>query len=223
MKACLIVVGAMLAVGNGCSHATQAPPASPPPAPPPSASAPAPGASMNMTPAAPVRPDVQFMRDMIEHHSQAIEIAALVPSRSTRENLKMLADRIGVAQGDEIKRMSVWLMAHGEAVPETHTHEHAGGHELPADMLTPHVHGDMPGMLTPEDFARLRAASGTEFDKLFLQLMIRHHEGALTMVERLFATPGGVQDADLFQLATNINADQRAEIARMNAILSNLQ
>lgn len=160
---------------------------------------------------APVAPDVQFVRAMIAHHAQAVEMSALARTRTGLETVGLLAERIEVSQRDEIKRMNRWLQARGEAEIGL---EHAG-HSV--------SHAGMSGMLRPEDFARLRASSGRDFDRLFLELMIRHHEGALSMVERLAATPGGVQDADLWELASSIDADQRAEIPRMRALLSNVK
>lgn len=158
-----------------------------------------------------VRADVQFMRGMVAHHAQAVEMAAMVPTRTNSASLKLLAERIDVSQKDEIRRMTRWLQAVGDLA---HAHEH---------MARTGAEGAMPGMLGAEDFAKLRAARGTDFDRHFLQFMIRHHEGALTMVARLFANPASVQDPELYQLANNIDADQRAEIARMGAMLSNLQ
>lgn len=167
--------------------------------------------------AMPMKPDAQFMHDMVAHHAQAIEMAGLVPTRSSSATLKLLAERITITQNDEIARMTRWLTARDNADGPEHAHEdaHAMAHSGAARQ--------MPGMLTTEDFARLGAASGTDFDRLFLQLMIRHHQGALTMVDRLFSTLGNTQDPELSQLANNIDADQRAEIARMHALLSQLQ
>jgi uncharacterized protein (DUF305 family) len=74
-------------------------------------------------------------------------------------------------------------------------------------------------MLTAQELARLAEATGTEFDRLFLQFMIRHHEGALTMVAELFATNGAAQEPETFRFASDVGADQRAEISRMRALL----
>jgi len=139
-------------------------------------------------------------------------MAQLVPARSNRDVIKLLAERIGASQVDEISRMNRWLQARGDSTAAAHEHAgHTGAHV------------GMPGMLSPEELARLGAASGSDFDRLFLESMIRHHEGALTMVAQLFSKPGSVQDPDLYQLASSIDADQRAEIARMRALLSNIQ
>jgi uncharacterized protein (DUF305 family) len=145
--------------------------------------------------------DVTFMQGMIGHHQQAIEMTALLPSRTQRHDMKMLGLRISLSQEDEIKMMRRWLEVRGAPLPSPHAH-HAPG-------------GLMPGMLTPEEMARLAAAKGPEFDKLFLEGMIKHHEGALTMVKELFANEGAGQESDIFAFATDVDADQRMEIDRM--------
>ena len=118
--------------------------------------------------------DVTFMQAMIGHHAQALEMTALLPSRTARDDMRLLARRIELSQSDEIAFMQGWLEARGHTVPDLHQH---------------HQHGAtlMPGMLTPEEMARLEAAAGIEFDRLFLELMIRHHDGALIMVNELFS------------------------------------
>lgn len=168
--------------------------------------------------ATPARPghtaaDVQFMQGMIGHHAQALEMAQLVPSRTTRQDLRDLAERIHVSQQDEIDWIKDWLRRKGEAIPDAEAHHHHGSGG-PADL--------MPGMLTPQELEQLRNAKGAEFDRLFLTFMIKHHEGALTMVRQLFATPGAGQEAYVFEFATDVDADQRMEIDRMQAILRTL-
>jgi len=155
--------------------------------------------------------DVQFMQEMIGHHAQALTMSAFVPDRTERDALKLLAERITVTQRDEIARMERWLRTRGEEVPATDAHAHHAGHEA------------MPGMLTPEEMARLEQAKGAEFDRLFVEGMIKHHEGALVMVEELFASPGGGQEPELFIFANDVDADQRAEIRRMRALLEQLK
>ncbi len=150
--------------------------------------------------------DVRFMQGMIGHHAQAIEMTALLPSRTGSDELRKLAQRIEVSQADEIKMMQDWLTRRGQKLPDPHAH-HAPGAPL------------MPGMLTAEEMARLAAAKGTAFDRLFLELMIKHHEGALKMVQDLFATAGAGQEADVFAFASDVDADQRMEIDRMLAVL----
>lgn len=153
--------------------------------------------------------DVAFMQGMIQHHAQALEMTALRPTRSTSNDMRLLALRIELSQADEIKAMAAWLKARGEAVPEPHAH-HAAGAVL------------MPGMLTPEDMRRLGEATGAAFDRLFLDLMITHHDGAIVMVERLFATPGAGQESEIFAFASDVVDDQRIEIDRMSTLLKEL-
>jgi uncharacterized protein (DUF305 family) len=154
--------------------------------------------------------DVRFMQGMIAHHAQALEMTALLPSRSSREDMRLLARRIDVSQADEIKMMQEWLRDRGQNVPSSHAH-HAHGAAL------------MPGMLTAEEMGRLAAATGAAFDRLFLELMIKHHAGALVMVEELFSNAGAGQESEIFAFASDIEADQRMEIERMGALLKELQ
>jgi uncharacterized protein (DUF305 family) len=145
--------------------------------------------------------DVTFMQGMIGHHAQAIEMTALIPTRTAREDMKMLGLRISLSQEDEIKMMRRWLETRGATQPSEHAHHMPGGM--------------MPGMLTPQEMERLAASKGPEFDKLFLEGMIKHHEGALTMVKELFSTAGAGQESDIFAFATDVEADQQMEIDRM--------
>jgi uncharacterized protein (DUF305 family) len=151
--------------------------------------------------------DVQFMQGMIGHHAQAIEMTTLLPSRTSRADMRTLAMRIEMSQADEIKMMQRWLEVRGQQVP--------GPHAM-------HMHGAMlmPGMLTPEQMARLTEATGAAFDRLFLEGMIQHHGGALTMVHDLFTTPGAGQEADIFAFASDVDVDQRTEIDRMRGMLA---
>lgn len=150
--------------------------------------------------------EVAFVQGMIAHHAQAMVMTALVPTRTTTREVHLLAERIDVSQQDEIAQMRRWLAARGIAGDDD-AHAH---------------HGDlMPGMLTPGEIAALEVASGPAFDRLFLQGMIRHHEGALVMVADLFAR-GGSQDPGLFQFASDVDTDQRMEIHRMAALLARL-
>ena len=150
--------------------------------------------------------DVRFMQGMIGHHAQALDMTALVATRSSSDAIRKLAQRIELSQADEIKMMQEWLTGRGQKVPDQHAH-HAPGATL------------MPGMLTAEEMARLAQAKGPEFDRLFLEFMIKHHEGALTMVQDLFAQPGAGQESDVFAFASDVDADQRREIERMRAAL----
>jgi uncharacterized protein (DUF305 family) len=216
------VVVLSLILGSACrSAAVSQPPATPAAVAPAAAASPAP-APRTVQPGAPGQPsrtmsaaaaaapkytpaDVAFMQGMIGHHAQALEMVALLKTRTQRQDMRMMGLRIEVSQTDEIKLMQAWLRARGEAAPDEHAH-HAHDAKL------------MPGMLTPEQMARLAAATGSEFDKLFLELMIQHHDGALIMVKDLMASPGAGQDADLFQFAADVEADQSAEISRMRAM-----
>jgi uncharacterized protein (DUF305 family) len=147
--------------------------------------------------------DVHFMQGMIVHHAQALEMTALLRARTSRADMKMLALRIDVSQADEIKMMRRWLEVRGQTAPSEHAHD-----GMP-----------MPGMLTPDQMARLAAATDAEFDRLFLEGMIQHHGGALVMVAELFATPAAGQDAEIFDFASHVDADQRMEIDRMRGML----
>lgn len=154
--------------------------------------------------------DVRFMQHMMAHHAQALAMTSLVPARSRREDIHLLAQRIEASQQDEIALMQRWLKDRGEEVPSLdahHEHHEAGGHQAL-----------MPGMLTQEELARLAAATGAEFDRLFLEFMTRHHEGALTMVAELLATNGAGQEPEIFRFASDVDADQRAEIRRMRTL-----
>ena len=154
--------------------------------------------------------DIKFMQGMIGHHAQAVEMVALVPSRSTSDAIRKLALRIDVSQQDEMKMMREWLLARGQQIPDPRAH-HMMGTTL------------MPGMLTPEEMERLAAAKGAEFDRLFLEGMIKHHGGAITMVHDLFATDGAGQTPEIFSYASDVDADQRMEIDRMGSLLKELQ
>lgn len=147
--------------------------------------------------------DVAFMHGMTMHHAQALEMTALVPDRARNDQVKLLAQRIDVSQRDELARIERWLSRRGEAAA------HAAGGD----------HAMHPGMLTAAELQRLAGASGPDFDRLFLEYMIRHHQGALEMVATLFGTPGTGQESETYQFASEVDADQRAEISRMQALL----
>jgi uncharacterized protein (DUF305 family) len=153
--------------------------------------------------------DIKFMQGMIGHHAQAVEMVALVPSRTASDDLRKLALRIDVSQKDEMNMMREWLQARGQQIPDPRAH---------------HMMGDtlMPGMLTAEEMARLAEAKGVAFDRLFLEGMIKHHTGAITMVHDLFATDGAGQTPDIFSYASDVDADQRMEIDRMGSMLKEL-
>jgi uncharacterized protein (DUF305 family) len=157
--------------------------------------------------------DVHFMTGMIAHHAQAVIMAGWAPSHGASAELRRLCERIVVGQRDEIAIMQAWLRERGQPVPDAETAAH--GHAMPGM-----DHGAlMPGMLTPAQMAELDAARGVEFDRLFLQYMIMHHEGALTMVDELFDSYGAAQDDVVFKFANDVFADQSSEITRMQSML----
>ena len=149
--------------------------------------------------------DVKFMQGMIGHHAQALDMTALIAERTARDEMKRLGQRIAVSQADEISMMRSWLTRRGQELPAEHAHH------LPGGM--------MPGMLSDAQMAELTAAKGDEFDRLFLRYMIQHHEGALSMVDDLFKTPGAGQEGDINAFAADVDSDQRMEIDRMRAML----
>jgi uncharacterized protein (DUF305 family) len=151
--------------------------------------------------------DVSFMQGMILHHEQALDMTALVPDRTGRKDIPLLARRLEVSQQDEIARMQAWLEARGEDATDHESHHHASL---------------MPGMLTAEELAALGAASGPRFDRLFLRSMIKHHQGAILMVEQLQADGGG-QEPEISTFSNHVVADQGVEISRMSTLLSELR
>lgn len=156
------------------------------------------------------------MQGMIMHHAQAVEMTALIESRTQNKDLRVLGERISKSQADEMNFMKRWLEVRGEPVSEpmkgmsnSDMHgTHASGHETL-----------MPGMLSAKQMEGLRKAKGAEFDRLFLTGMIQHHNGALVMVKDLFDTAGAGQDAQLFNFASDVDSGQRAEIERMRNLL----
>jgi uncharacterized protein (DUF305 family) len=167
--------------------------------------------------------DVRFMQGMIGHHAQALAMVALIPARTSRPDLRALGERIRVSQTDEIALMKQWLRDRNQQIPADMSHAHdMSGHAM--DMAGMSMSDSlMPGMLTTQQMTELANAKGTDFDVLFLKDMIQHHEGALTMVARLLGTTGSGQEPEVFRFAAEVDTDQRAEIARMNALLNTLQ
>jgi CubicO group peptidase (beta-lactamase class C family) len=151
--------------------------------------------------------DVRFMQGMIPHHAQALRMTALARARGESDVVRGMALRMDISQVDEIGLMQRWLSERGAPAPEV-------GPAVTLPM--------MPGMLTAEQMARLSSATGEDFDRLFLELMIQHHGGALTMVERLFSSPGGGQETEIFQFASEVEADQTIEIERMQSVLQEM-
>jgi uncharacterized protein (DUF305 family) len=162
-----------------------------------------------------VRPseaDIAFIQGMLSHHAQAVEMVALVPQRTTRRELLLIAERIDVSQRDEMAWMRDWLADHRIPTDPGHgAHDHAAM-----------GHASMPGMLSPDEMAALARATGREFERRFLEGMIKHHEGALTMVATLFGSQDAAQRPEIFGFASDLDADQRAEIARMRKVLAAL-
>jgi uncharacterized protein (DUF305 family) len=157
--------------------------------------------------------DVEFMQGMIPHHAQAVVMAKMARSHGAREDVRVLCERILVAQSDEITHMRNWLRDRGQVVPPADaTHHKHKMNGVEHDML-------MPGMLSPEEMAALDKARGPEWDRLFLAGMIKHHEGALKMVDDLFESHGALQDDDMFKFASDIYADQTTEIEFMQKML----
>ncbi len=153
--------------------------------------------------------DVMFMQGMISHHAQALEMTALLDTNTASDAMRATARRIELSQEDEIEMMQDWLRERGQAVTAIDAH-HAPGFQ------------PMPGMLTAEEMASLAAAEGNAFDRLFLELMIEHHRGAITMVQNLLRQRGAAQDSQLFGFTSDITADQTAEINRMDAMMAEL-
>jgi uncharacterized protein (DUF305 family) len=157
--------------------------------------------------------DVEFISGMIAHHAQAVLMAGWAPSHGANSSVQGLAERIVVAQRDEIKFMQRWLRERKEPVPDGDTsHMMMAGMDMKL----------MPGMLTPEQLTELDKAQGTDYDRLFLRFMIQHHEGAVTMVNTLFGSNGAGQDEDVFKFASDVYADQTTEINRMTLMLQSV-
>ena len=139
--------------------------------------------------------DIRFMQGMISHHAQALEMTRLLESRTDNAMMRQLSDRIDISQRDEIMMMQGWLRDRGQTVPETDAYHQA-------EFVR------MPGMLTDEEMEELEVASGGAFDRLFLRLMIKHHRGAITMVDNLLDQAGAAQDAQLYAFTSDVSSDQ---------------
>ncbi len=159
--------------------------------------------------------DVSFLQGMIVHHQQAIVMSSLAPKRTNNQTILDLALRIDVSQEDEINFMESWLKDRNENVPNVNGMD--GMHEM-HQMDKKHMHLDMVGMATPEQLEDLRNSESTDFDRLFLQLMIAHHDGALVMVKDLKGFVGSTYDPVLNEFVSDLVNDQGVEIERMNAI-----
>jgi uncharacterized protein (DUF305 family) len=167
--------------------------------------------------------DVEFMQGMIMHHAQAVEMTALIESRTANKELRLLGARISHSQAEEIRFMERWLQARGEST--SMPMPKMSGMDMSA-MDMPNMGSMdmsshpmlMPGMLTSMQMGALMRAKGADFDRLFLAGMIQHHNGALIMVKDLFDTAGAGQDAELFNFATDVDSGQRAEIRIMETM-----
>jgi uncharacterized protein (DUF305 family) len=174
--------------------------------------------------------DVDFVQGMIVHHAQAVVMSDWAPSHGARHDLLILCRRIALSQRDEITMMQHWLQDRHLAAPDP-LHglqsDHGPVHDRSGMDMPGMDMGDHPmmmtGMLTAAEMRQLDAARGAEFDRLYLTGMIKHHQGALDMVAKLFATPGAGQQPEIFSFATDVDAGQRAEMARMQAILNSLE
>jgi len=162
--------------------------------------------------------NVEFMQGMIMHHAQAVEMTALIKSRTENKDLKLLGARISKSQSDEMNFMKQWLESRGESI--SMAMPKMTNMDMPGMDMSSHQNMLMPGMLTQEQLEALRKSKGAEFDRLFLTGMIQHHNGALIMVNELFDTAGAGQDAELFNFATDVDSGQRAEIRIMQTMLS---
>jgi uncharacterized protein (DUF305 family) len=155
------------------------------------------------------------MQSMIHHHAQAVRMVELLKTRTKRADLKLLGERIAVSQADEIGMMKRWLGDRGQEIPM----DHGDGMTMMRGAMMP----PMPGMLTAAEMTALDHATGVEFDRLFLIGMIKHHEGALAMVQRLLSTPGAAEESVIFDFVEHVDADQRMEIGRMRQMLRDTQ
>ncbi len=160
--------------------------------------------------------DVKFMQDMIAHHAQAVEMTALMGERSEREEMALLGQRISMSQDDEIEFMQDWLRERNQPITSSMADHvaHGGSHGSHEDM--------MPGMISNEEMAALAQTTGHAFDVMFLQLMIKHHQGAVTMVEDLLEKAGSAQDPVLFEFTSEVTTEQTSEIERMTLMLAGL-
>ena len=181
-------------------------------------------ATASAPPRKPSDADVKFMQGMIMHHSQAVEMTELLKTRTHDTEVVALGKRIDISQSDEMRFMREWLTERGEPLSEHGSMDMAGmdmaGMDHDMDMGSMPM---MPGMLTKEQMKALAAATGPEFDHLFLTGMIQHHTGALTMVKDLFRVPGAGQDPRLFDFASDVDNTQQAEIDIMRHMLKEKQ
>ena len=156
--------------------------------------------------------DVAFMRGMIGHHAQALDMTALIAARTQRRDLHQLGQRIEISQKSEIALMQRWLRDRGYDAPEATAHHMVHGHATA-----------MPGMLSAEQMKNLEDAEGDAFYLLWLEYMIQHHEGAITMVAELMTAPGAAQETDIYRFADAVVEDQTMEIDRMRQMIASVR
>lgn len=176
--------------------------------------------------------DVAFMQGMIQHHAQALEMTALIDARTRNRTIQQMGLRMQISQGDEIGLMSRWLQDRDQEVPDWRNMptlpaqqddmDHGGMDHGAMDHSAMGHDMSMPGMLSADQMRQLVEARDVEFDRLFLQFMIQHHEGAIVMVRELFSAPGAGQESQVFQFASEVDADQTIEIRRMRQVLTTL-
>nr|WP_300046453.1 DUF305 domain-containing protein [uncultured Nocardioides sp.] len=162
--------------------------------------------------------DVSFASDMITHHAQALSMVDLTLDRTLDPEVQALAEDIRAAQGPEIETMADWLTTWGEEVPETMRDHANAGHDM-GDM-SEHMDDvgddDMPGMMTADDFDALENASDAEFQDMWLEMMVEHHEGAVEMAE---TEQEDGQFKDAVDLAGQIIEAQNTQIDTMHGLL----
>jgi uncharacterized protein (DUF305 family) len=162
--------------------------------------------------------DVEFMQGMIHHHSQAVEMTAMIEDRTKNAGVRKIGAKISQSQSDEMNMMKRWLKVKGEKTEMEM--KGMSGMEMGGMDHSKHSSMLMPGMLTPKQMEALRTSTGAKFDELFLKGMIQHHEGALVMVKDLFDTAGAGQDAEIFNFASDVDTGQRGEIKIMQEMLN---
>jgi len=163
--------------------------------------------------------DADFMTGMIAHHAQALIMSAFAETNGASLVIQTLAARIINAQNDEIQIMQEWLEKRDQPVP----HFMIEDNQLMIHGVDHHHDMHMPGMLSSEQLQELEEAKNSEFDRLFLEYMIMHHEGAVHMVHELFNTDGAITGESTYRLASDIQVDQITEIDRMKLMLEELE
>ncbi len=162
--------------------------------------------------------DVDFATNMIPHHAQAIAMVTMTEGRTLDAEVQELADEIRDAQAPEVERMSGWLRAWGEQVPKTPLDHASAGHDMSEMPEMPEMKGmDMPGMMTADEMQGLEDASDEKFQDMWLEMMVRHHEGAIEMAQREQESGNFSEAVDL---AESIETSQQAEIKKINELLS---